>query len=246
MALRLPKKLKHDSITEAVFEIRFHSEDADEVVLGRLLDVRTWRDWKKTRLPFADFPTVMRAQDQMLKYQALYDIRSRQGGELIKVGSNVISCHVIGQYPGWNEFSKLIRKAVTAIFSRGAPIRIVRLGLRYINALTKEKHFIGSLYDLTAVITVRNETPSDHINLNYTVRTENGMEALVRAASPSLVSGTLPPDATVYVDVDVRTVDEPGHIDRKGVMKWVRRAHNFEKEQYFKLLPDDVIEKLRE
>ena len=95
-------------------------------------------------------------------------------------------------------------------------------------------------------ITVRGEKPSDHINLNYSVQTKGGMKAIVRVASQSLVSGTIPDDATAYVDVDVQTTDEPGKLDRVSVMKWARNAHNFEKEQYFKLLPDEIIEKLRE
>lgn len=246
MASKLPKKLKEDSITEAVFEIRFQSEDPDEIVLGHLLNTKAWRDWKKTRLPVADIPAQMRAQAENLKFQALYDIRDHEGNVLVKVGPNVISCHVIGNYPGWGEFFKLISKSVSAVFSKGAPKKVLRLGLRYINALTEEKHSVASPYALTVVITVRNEQPSDHINLNYTVRRDDGLEALVRVASPSVVAGIVQEDATVYVDVDVRTIEEPGQTDRNNVIRWVRKAHTFEKEQYFKLLPDDIIERLRE
>lgn len=246
MATKLPKKLKQDSITEAVFEVRFQSDDPDELILGRLLSIKTWQDWEKIRLPIADFPAPVRAQDKRLKHEALYDIRNKEIGQLIKVGPNVISCHVIGQYPGWLEFSRLISKAVTALFSKGAPIRVSRLGLRYINALTRKKHFISSPYDLAVTITVRNEKPSDHINLNYSVKTKFGMAVLVRVASRSLVSGTIPDDSTAYIDVDVGTTGKLKKHNRKSVMKWVTRAHTFEKEQYFKLLPDEIIEKLRE
>lgn len=246
MASKLPKKLKEDSITETIFEIRFQSEDPDEIVLGRLLNASAWRDWEKTRLPTAEIPPQMRAQVESLKFQALYDIRDREGKVLVKVGPNVISCHVIGNYPGWSEFLKLISKSISAVFSKGAPKKVLRLGLRYINALTEEKHFVANLYALTVVITVRDEQPSDHINLNYTVRGEDGLEALVRVASPSVVSGNIQENATVYIDVDVRTTEEPGQTDRNSVIRWVKKAHTFEKEQYFKLLPDDIIEILRE
>jgi hypothetical protein len=46
----LPKKLKDDSITEALLEIRFTSSDLDEVVVGRLSDFSGWEAYSKQRM----------------------------------------------------------------------------------------------------------------------------------------------------------------------------------------------------
>ena len=77
----LPEKLKNDAIAEAVCEVRFECEESvslPEIVVGRLAEFETWRDYQKVRLPISDIPVSIRYQDPNLKNQPVLELREEQ------------------------------------------------------------------------------------------------------------------------------------------------------------------------
>jgi len=108
--VRIPRKLKNDPIVEALFEVRFTSDEVSEVVLGKL--AANWKDLKPIRLPLAEVPSPVRDKDPNLAHQPLWQLQANDGRLVIKFGPRVFSYHALEVYPGWSAFEELLPRAV--------------------------------------------------------------------------------------------------------------------------------------
>lgn len=236
-------KLSPDAITESIFEIRFNSSELPELIVGRLIDYELWKGYSKTQLPIAQIPTPIRLGDIKLKYQPTIDLQNNENNISIKIGPNVISCHILGNYIGWKEkFFPLIVEQTTALSNVGG-IEVYRLGLRYINTFTQSKHNIVNLNDFEFSIKVGGNNIVENFNLNFIESKDENHNVIVRLATSEFVEGNKPEDIRLFIDIDVSKVFESGCEDLLG---WVEDAHSKEKDAFFKLLPNDLIEKLSE
>lgn len=244
---RLPKKLTRDSIREALVEIRFEimGGEIPEIVIGRLVDCSPWNTWRKLRLPTADIPAAIRESDPALRFQPEIEVSNETGNLRVRVGGHAISIHLTGEYCGWNAFKPEVEKIVDALFAHFEHVTITRIGLRYINALTKEHHMIGSVSDLDLGISIGDATIADHINLSYFTQKEiNGV--MVKVVSPLFIQGQLDHGESVVVDVDVFTLDGYAETNRENITPQLEQVHKLEKEAFFALLPRAVIDELKE
>jgi uncharacterized protein (TIGR04255 family) len=242
----LPKKLKDDSITEALLEIRFASSDLDEVVIGRLSDFSSWDGYTKQRMPAADIPLPIRKMDAALRFQPLLELSPADKTRRVRIGAAAMSYHVLGRYVGWPEFSKELLTVTEHFFKAMKNVTAERLGLRYINTLTKARHNIGAVSDLKLQVRIDEHGVGALLNVNFTERASNEHMVTTRVATPEFVQGPIEKDATLFVDVDVFTPDGFGCRDSGATMKWVAQAHDIEKESFFRLFPEKTIEGWRE
>jgi uncharacterized protein (TIGR04255 family) len=104
--VRIPAKLKDDSILEALCEIRFACDQPPEIAVGKLIDCVDWPDSQIVRLPEADIPSQIRSSDPNLRYRALFERLSSTRQWRFRVGGQSVSLHVAAPYPRWAEFSK--------------------------------------------------------------------------------------------------------------------------------------------
>jgi hypothetical protein len=97
----LPKKLKHDAIVEATFEVRFEAEISSvaEVLLGRLADTPVWSGFTPRRLPTADIPSALRRADPNLRYQAAIELLAPSGEQRVGIGPQNLSFTRTAPYP---------------------------------------------------------------------------------------------------------------------------------------------------
>jgi len=247
---RLPDKINPDAIREAVFEIRFQMGGEPEEVVGQVLNLNWAKDLKKTRLPVADLPNSLRASDENLKFQAIFELQGEDHSWLIKLGPSTISFHSNESYPGWHDFKDKIKVHVKDFLLIDKEIKILRCGLRYINGLTINKHYIKKASDLNIKVAAGNFNPQIY-NLNYinamiSKSLKEKLEAMVRVASPEFVQGPEMGDFGAFIDIDVRTkFTNPKNLSEKEVSDWLEEAHKHEKEQFFNLIPANVIERLQ-
>jgi uncharacterized protein (TIGR04255 family) len=240
----VPKKLKNDAIVEALLEVRFETETMPEILFGRLADYGPWKGFTQRRLPAYDLPAVMRQADPNLRFHPVFELSSEQ--RAVRIGPRVISYHRAVPYVGWERFWPELGETISGIFEKANGLVIHRLGLRYLNALRPDLHGVGSISDLDLEIKVASERVTGNVNLNFTVDVPNNTACTVRIATTEFVQGNLPPNTSVYVDVDVFTKDGFETRERKTVENWVRAAHDNEKGQFFRLLTDQTIEALEE
>lgn len=249
LAQGLPKRLKADAILETTFEIRFDTDASiiPEIMFGRLADAVEWKAFRPARLPTADIPAPIRRSDPNLMYAPAIELTSPDGGIRVRFGPNSISYTRVGNYPGWDEkLSAEIENAIDHLFKAVHDVTTTRLGLRYINALKSDIHGIKSVGDLAISVTVADDVICDSINLNFKTNVNSDYEATCRIASVDLAQGTIPENATVIIDIDVYTIGTFSTRDAAVVKEWVTKAHQTEKENFFKLLGPDVTARLRE
>lgn len=245
----LPRKLKHDAIVEALLEVRFEStEVVKEILVGRLSEQAPWSGFESARLAVADIPLPMRLSDMDLRYQPLFEMREVGGNRVVKIGTNVLSFHIVRRYCGWQELQPQLHHAIDVLRAKVPDFKATRLGLRYINAFSVEKHNVSRLTDLALSVAVAGAALTTPFNLNFVVATGDAdTRAMVRVAHPEFLQGSkLPEGTTTFLDVDVYTPAGFNSNDATRLKAWVDRAHEKEKQSFFDLLGPERIAALRE
>ena len=245
----LPKKMKKDAIAEALCEVRFECEESvslPEIVVGKLAEFDVWRDFEKSRLPVADIPPSIRSQDPNLKKQPILELRERNGSLLVKIGVNVLSYHRLAPYPGWESFKPEIDRAIKFLFGSFQSFKATRLGFRYVNVFTAEDHGVNDVSHLNYSVNLAGDDLQDPQNLNYRKVRSNNHSVQVRIASPEFVSGPIGKKVQVLLDLDVSTPDDFETNEAEIAKAWVEEAHTYEKEEFFRLFTDEMMQRLVE
>jgi uncharacterized protein (TIGR04255 family) len=244
----IPDKLRHDAIVESVLEVRFDAPKSaiPEILIGRLADYGAWSGFDQMSMPVSQIPAPVRQADPNLRYQPLMQLVSPAKDRVIRIGPHTLSSNRLGRYVGWEVFRPEIREAVDCLFAKAPDVIVHRLGLRYINALRADLHTIKSISDLDMRLNIANEDISGNVNINFTVDIDDNSKCTVRIATPEFVQGDVPPATSVYIDVDIFTLDGFRTKDKAEVNAWIDFAHKKEKEQFFRLLPQRTIEQLEE
>lgn len=241
---QIPRKLKDDAIVEALLEIRFNTKAVPEVLLGKLIGF--WAPLRPIRLPNAEIPEVIRMTDPNLKFQPTIELRDAENKSLIRIGPNVLSYHRMEPYPGWDEFKPKLVTAVERLFSVGEEMAVTRIGLRYVNALTKEKHYIDDVSDLDVSIVVDEQVVPSRVNLSLFKNLEKDTTCKIQIATHDFVVGRLPEGTSILADVDVFTIGEAERTDSNSINSWIEFAHDEEKKAFFSLLTVETIDKLKD
>ncbi len=239
-----PDKLTNDALVEALCEFQFECSEVAEIVIGRLSDNPDWHSYNVERLPYSEIPSAIRDNDPNLKFGAILQLRSNDGSFIIKIGGNVISLHNLNRYCGWANFQPKLNTLVDFIFKKLTNLHITRIGFRYTNALTPEKHLVHSLSELNLSLIVADSSLDGHVNLNYGTEYSKQHIAMTRLASKSFVQGKLPSTTAAVIDIDIATKLNMALSDKKDVKNWVDEAHAYEKDAFFRLIPVEISKKL--
>src|SRR5262249_42247447 len=148
-------------------------------------------------------------------------------------------------YPGWTAVEPTLHEGVQALFSSFPEVQITRLGLRYSNAFNPEDHGIRSLADLDVSVVVSEETILERANLNYNTSVGD-LNSTTRIATPEFVQGPLPPNTSVFADVDVYTKENFRTVSQAVVGKWIGISRATLKTLFFSLLTEQKIQELKE
>jgi uncharacterized protein (TIGR04255 family) len=243
---RIPVKLKNDAIVEALLEIRFDMSTIPEVFFGRIADSPSLKGFRQQRMPAYSIPADMRQADANLRYQPVFELTQPDDKRALRIGAHVMSCHRLSPYVGWDKFKHELNDVIDILFDKAENLNIIRLGLRYINAISTELHDINSIADLDLKVTVANVQIAGNVNLNFTQEVSSNTNCTVRIATSEFVQGVLPKNTSVLVDVDVFTKEAFRTKDSQEVKKWIEFAHSKEKEYFFGLLSDKSIDALEE
>lgn len=242
-----PKKLKQDAIIEALLEVRFEMpETFPEIFLGRMVEYEPWKGFSPHRLPNSEFPPSLRQVDPNLQFLPIFQLLDAENNRSVRIGERVLSYHQLKPYVGWGKFNDELNIAIEGLFDKVENLVITRLGFRYLNALSKDLHGISSASDLDINIEISGEKILDKVNINFTKSLPNQMNCTVRIATPEFIQGSLPPNTSVFIDIDIFTEDNFKASNKQTVKNWIRDAHDVEKNEFFKLLKDETINDLRE
>ncbi|MPZ35594.1 MAG: TIGR04255 family protein [Rhodospirillales bacterium] len=243
---RLPKKLKKDAILEALVEVRFESNEVEEIIIGRLSDTRKWKAFERKATPVAELPQTVRIQNAAFKFSPLVEFWSPDKRAAVKIGGNVASLHILSPYPGWAEFRKQIGTLLSAMKKAIPGCQVSRLGLRYINALNATDHHIEKMEDLNYRLEVAGKAPAGPVHFQIEKQLSDAMKSALRVAGQEYVQGNIPDGTAAFVDVDVFT--PVGYTLPLGpeVSAWFAEAHKREKGEFFALIPPHILNELVE
>lgn len=180
----IPKKLAHEPLKEAIFEIRFESPMNNAVLYGviyqALLSLHEY-SFKLEDLPASQIPEQIIQSDTNLVYQLQHQMVHENF--VIGIGSKNIVFSNRGEYAGWDEYSTFIKNCLNVIIPTNILGTIIRVSMRYINVIS------GSLFLATelelkindhikkdTVAILRTEIPVDEkivvLQLNNNVKIE--------------------------------------------------------------------------
>jgi uncharacterized protein (TIGR04255 family) len=237
-------RLGCDSIREALFDIRFESALPFELVLGRLSDTTGLGNFSFNRLPTADIPSQMRLIDENLKYAPSIELRSLDHPSwMIRLGGNSITCHQLQPYPGWDIFEPRTKGIIKLLFSKLEQVTVRRIGLRYVNSLSNHEHGIDSAKRLNVTTAVAGQ-PIEVFNLAYRRQSTDQHVNQVVVSTPEFVTQ---PDNSIfsaYVDIDISTTPTSVYTNAGDVETWLDVAHFQLKDEYFRIIPQDMIDRL--
>lgn len=240
---KLPNRINPDAIVEALIEIRFDLGTFPEIFLGQVLTSATALRLRPTRLPGADLPHSAKESDPSFRFQPAYQLEGN--GELVRVGSNVLSIHRLPPYCGWEKFLPRSLEILEACWEGCGQPAVSQCGLRYINALRSDLHGVRTIDDLNLDVSVAGESIVD-VTVSYVDDKDSNSKALVRVASQSHVTGQLPENTTFVVDVDVQSKSAERMTNVGALREWLQEAHELEKRLFFNLLPNRIVEGLKE
>jgi uncharacterized protein (TIGR04255 family) len=241
----LPRHIEPDAILESVLEVRFDAPTVlPEILFGRLAEHSAWNAFQQRRLPLAEIPAPMREADVNLRFTPTFELIDSNNSRAVRVGPHVFSYHVKAPYPGWIDYRRELDLAVDELFVRAPITAVKRLGMRYTNGLRSDLHGIESPRDLDLSISVSHEPQNDKINLNYITDPFPDVRCTVRIATREFIGGQVPPEPNVFIDVDVYTEDFPA-TDATSVKNWVNRAHDVAKGEFFHLLTETTVQRLK-
>lgn len=243
----VPKKLKNDSIVEALLEIRFDTSTIPEVLLGRFIDNGKWAGWQQRQLPAYNVPAQLRNLDPNVKFAPIMELGEPTRKSILRIGPSVVSYHQQAPYGGWENFRADLMGVIKALFAAArSGLTVKRLGLRYLNALQPKLHFVNSVMDLDMQLVVSEGPIANSVNINFSTDVGGKTSCTVRVATKDFVQGALPDDTSVYVDVDVFTNEGFQTSEEQAVNDWIEFAHTKEKEEFFHLFKQEVIDRLKE
>ena len=245
----LPRKLKKDAIVEALCEVRFDSSESKEVpelVVGRLADCENWKKFGKARLPISDVPAPVRQQNASLRNQPVLELRDSDRARVVKIGSNVVSYHALAPYPGWDSFRPELDDMLDFVFGAFEDFQALRLGFRYVNLVNEKDHLVPDVMALNYSATVAGTQLEPPLNLNYQIARGEEYRATVRIASPDFVPAKIKEPYSALIDVDVSTPEGSTIASVDAAKAWIIKAHDIEKDEFFKLFHPEHLAQLIE
>lgn len=160
---KLPKFLEREPLIDAVFEVRLNGTSSLAEILPGALFTGMSSKPAVSRLPAADIPHPIRANDPALQFAPV--ARLDLGQFLVSVGDRnfVISCKL--PYPKWPAFKAAILDITAQIARVGIGGRVERYSVKYVNLIDGKSHSdqIAKLDMMVRLGSV--EVTADHMTL---------------------------------------------------------------------------------
>lgn len=245
IAVSYPESLSNDPILEALIEVRFEkSGQLVEITLASFLS--HWPELIPSRVADA-VPEQLMDMHPALKYKTGYElVDANIPNFILRLGGQSISIHATRPYMSWKKYFPLIEKTVNTLNKIILPLKITRIGLRYINVFEAEMHHVNSLNDLSVNLSINEHENSDKFNAIYTKKINDNASINVRVATPNFIEGEIPPMTVALLDIDVYSPDHHIFNGADDALMWIQSAHDYEKMAFFESVKTHVITKWNE
>jgi len=238
--VKLPVRLKHDTIIEALFELRFEPELPSEAVFGAIYPIVTnkFKNLTHTPLPSSQLPDIVRNSDIQFMYQPLS--RLQEDNLSISIGPRVINFSIVKPYIGWDKWKSYILDILNKLSVGGVIKNVERTGLRYLDfveqdifpLINAEFKIIDGTVKPTAT-TIRTEIPEGEyvkvlqlancVSINEKGQNKNGS----------------------LIDIEVaRNEKIPNDAFKINLEAMLDKSHIIAKQLFFNILKEDFLNEL--
>lgn len=163
--MQLPTRLENEPLVDAICELRMEEAvPLADILPGILFHKLDDPQPKIKRLPAAEIPQPVRANDPSLHYEPTQ--RLEWGHYVISVGDRnvIISCKL--PYPGWPKFKAKILEIVNLIADVGVAGKVERFSIKYVNLVEAPSLAEQSAkINLTLHIGALKQVDDSHINM---------------------------------------------------------------------------------
>ena len=234
---KLPLELKHDTILEAIFELRFEPEPPNEAVFGVIypIIVKKFQNLESITLPLLQLPDAIRNSDPQFRYQPLNRLQGE--GLSISIGPRVISFSVMKPYIGWSKWKSSLLDVLYNLSVEHLIKNVERTGLRYLNFVDQD---IFPL--INAEIRIINNMVKP---VSTTVRTEipegEYIKALQLANKASInEKGQIKQGSLIDIDI-VRNKKIQSYDFKINLETILDKSHIMAKQLFFDILKNDFL-----
>lgn len=237
----LPTRLRSEPLVDAIFEMHFSAQSADQVLPG-LLFPRLDGEKRMEKLPISDIPEVIRRNNQNLAAQPLR--RLFWDRYILSFGESMFGVACQLPYPGWSAFRKQIIFLTGLVADTGIIERVSRFDLRYVDLIDGQgpadlgpkldaSLVLGGMqltdYPLHMQAIVKQGGMPHHVTLTFPVELAVG-DARARRRGMLLAVSTRSEVACLGVEFLAK------------LQNMLNAVHQANKETFFACLSDDAIQ----
>ena len=239
---RLPKVLEREPLVDAIFEVRLNgTSPLGDILPGALFGGITPKPIVE-RLPAAEFPYPIRANDPNLQFAPVSRLDLGQYHISVSDRSFFISCKL--PYPKWPAFKEKIVEITRQIASFGIPGSVERYSIKYVNLIEAP-----SLDEQISKVNLSLKLGSlNNIDSNVNLRLErNNGETLHIVSIVTGAQGVLADGRSLFgvvVDIDsIRNVRfESFNAFADIVENGVEELRQANKAQFFDCLKEEAVQ----
>ena len=243
--MQLPTRLANEPLVDAICELRMEKAIPLADILPGILFHKLVPQPKIKRLPTAEIPQPVRANDPSLRYEPTQ--RLEWGHYVIAIGDHnvIIGCKL--PYPGWPKFKAKILEIVNLIADVGVAGKVERFSIKYVHLIEAP-----SLADQFAKINLTlhigelkklNDNPIN-INLHYAEGGTLHILTVITGANARMPDGR--EASGVVVDIDSIQNVEPIPLDEfaQGLADRLEALRQSNKAYFFSCLKQKTIDEM--
>jgi len=245
--MQIPQKLRQEPLIEAIWELRFESLPASDVLPGYVFGELRQRRNKVTleRLPAADMPALLVQMNPALRYTPRQRISEEPPSPLLwQTGDRIITLNCRKPYIGWEKFKAAIKELIEIMEKSGLDLTLERHSLRYINLLTLDPAPDISALQLRLELGAR-QIGNHPLHLRFEL-TEDGFQHVVQIATPAeayVPDGRNGWRSGTVVDLETFMTEPP--VDWASIHGQMDRLHDRAKNFFFtQILTDKAVKRL--
>ena len=238
----IPKRLGKEPLIEALWEIRFTSEDGSvgEILPGLLYQKLRDRYPKLERLPAADIPRPIAEADPSLRYQAT--VRLHAPPFAVQIGAHAVSVTCAKPYSGWDAFHERIMDVATTLKATGLASKPERFSLKYVNLLDLDPPPSLALLNVELNVGGRS-VEREPVHVRTELRDAECIHIIQIAAPVQAAVGQAKPVTGVLIDLDTVVVLDPGSF-WENLQPRLLAARTQSKKLFFRLLTEATLARL--
>jgi len=233
-SVRIPKKLVHSPIDQAIFEIRYEGNYPGEALYGILFDIfEQFPNKDMAELPVMQLPKQIRDNDPNLRYQAFYSVANEKYA--FSVGPHSIVFSALKPYPGWVVWKQFFNQIIIKIREKNIIKTVERIGLRYFNL------FNTSIFDqINALLSIA----GNPVTINpgfFCVEFDQGkIHTILNVKNAIIKNDIQAPNSLIDIDC-INKLDCDNQLFFSSYQDIIDETHQVNERVFFGLLKENLL-----